>query len=82
MIMQDGHQHFSVEFFFERAPVDIKIASVERSLAIFENVQPPRIVAAHHSHVVGHDIEDQSHVMFVKNAHKAVKIFGSANLGI
>src|SRR5580658_2075808 len=65
VIMQNRHQHFSLKFLFQRVPVDIKKASIGRSLAVLENVEPPGIVTAHHPHMVGHDVQNQSHAMFM-----------------
>ncbi len=52
MIVQDGHQHFAMEFILQRLPVDVEKAGVSRRLAVFENVRPPRVIAAHHAHVI------------------------------
>src|SRR5580658_3076798 len=82
MIVQHRHEYFSMELFFQRVPVDIEKASVNRSLAIFQNVEPPHIVTPHHSHVIGDDIENQTHPMFVESSYKAVEVFGSADLRV
>src|ERR1700693_1453034 len=63
-------------------PVDIEKASVDGRFAILENIQPPGIVTAHHSHVVGHDVEYQSHAVFAESSHQAVEVFGAADFGV
>src|SRR5579863_5392370 len=82
MIMKNWHEHFSVKFVFYRMPVNIEKARIDGGFAILENVQPPRIVAAHDSHVVGDDVEDQSHAMLVQGAYKAVKVFGATDFRV
>ena len=63
-------------------PVNIEKASVDGRLAVLENIQPPGIVTAHHSHVVGHDVEYQSHAVFVESSHKTVEVFGAPDFGV
>src|SRR5271155_4495326 len=55
---------------------------MRRGFAVFENVEPPHIVAAHHSHVIGDDIKNQTHLMFVESNYKTVEVFRSADLRI
>ena len=63
-------------------PINIKKTRIHGRFAVLENVQPPGIVAAHHSHVVGHDVEYQSHAMFMESSHKAFKVLGAADLRV
>src|SRR5579862_904795 len=63
-------------------PVDIKKAGVDGGLAVFKNVEPPDVIAPHDAHVVGDDVENESHAVFVKSPDKAVEVFGTADLRI
>ena len=82
MIVQHRHQYFSMKLVFQGTPVNIEKAGVGRSLAILENIEPPRIVTAHHSHVIGHDVENQSHVVFMESGHKTVEVLDASDLWI
>ena len=82
MIMQNRDEHFSMQLLFQRMPVDIEETGIDGSLPVFQHVQPPGVVATHDSHVIGHDIDNQPHVVFAESRHKAIKFFRSSDLGI
>src|ERR1700722_2115943 len=63
-------------------PVNIEKIRIDGSFAIFENVQPPGIVAAHHSHVIGHNVEDQPHVVFMESSYEPVEVFGASDFRV
>src|SRR5205807_2311777 len=65
-----------------RTPVDVEKTTVDGSFPILQNIQPPRIVAAHDRHVIRDNIEDHSHTVFAENAYKIVELFTSPNLWI
>ena len=46
-----------------RRPVDVEVAGVRRGAAVLEHVEPPRVVAAHDAHVIGHDVEHLAHAV-------------------
>src|SRR5258706_8751135 len=71
-----------MEFVFQRTPVNVEKATVDRSLPVFENVQPPRIIAAHHCHVIWNNVEDQSHAVLVEFGHETVELLGAANFWV
>lgn len=82
MIVKHRHQNFSTQFFFQRMPVDIEKVGINGRFPVLQNIEPPGVVAAHHSHMIGHDVHDYSHAVLVENFHKAIEILGSANLRI
>lgn len=82
MIVQHRYQHFSMELVFQGTPVNIEKAGIDRGLAILQNIEPPRIVTAHHSHVIGDDVENQSHVVFMESGHKTVEILDASDFWI
>ena len=53
-----------------RIPINVEEVRIFGSFAVFKNVKPPCVVGPHHAHVVGHDVENLSHAMFVKFATK------------
>jgi hypothetical protein len=48
-----------------RVPVDVEVSGVRRAGTVFEHVHPPGIVGAGR-HVVGHDVQKQSHAVTVE----------------
>ena len=82
VIVQHRNQHFSMKFLFQWLPIDIKEIGVDRRFSIFEHIEPPGIIAAHYSHVIGNDIENQSHASLMKRGDEAVEMFGRANFRI
>ena len=82
MIMKDGDQDFSTKLIFERLPVNIEKTRINRRLAILKNVKPPGVIAAHDAHVIGNDVENQSHAAFVESGDKAIEVFRGADFGI
>ena len=82
MIVQNRNQHFSVELGFDRMPVNIEKTRVDGGFAVFKNVEPPCVVIAHDAHVIGHDVEYQSHAMFVKSRDKTVEVFRAPDFRI
>ena len=82
VIVQHRDQDLPMQFFFQRPPVDVEKARVRGSLSILQHVHPPRVVASHHRHVIGDDIENQAHPMFVQNFDESIEILGTADLRI
>src|ERR1700686_1760535 len=82
MIAEYGDQHLSMELFFERLPVDVKEIGVRGRLSILQHIEPPGVIAAHNAHVIGNDVENQSHAAVMQGGHKMVEFFSRANLRI
>src|SRR5580692_6178273 len=82
MIVQNRNQHFSVELGFDRIPVNIEKARVDGGFAVLKNVEPPCVVIPHDAHVIGHDVEYQSHAMFVKSCDKTIVLFRAPDFRI
>ena len=82
LIIQNWDQDFALQLVLDRIPIDIEKLLISGRLAIFQNVQPPCVVAAHHAHVVRHDVEDLSHAMAMKFSHKTFVVLGAANFGV
>ena len=43
----------------QRLPLDVEVARVRRCTSPLEHVEPPRIVGRQHTHVIGHEIDDE-----------------------
>src|SRR6266853_3055923 len=82
VIVQNRNQHLSMKFLFQWLPIDVKEIGVDRSLSILEHIEPPGVIAAHYSHVIGNDIKNQPHASLMKRGDEAVEIFRRANLRI
>ena len=82
LITEHRDQHLPLQFAFEGFPVDVEIASVGRGSTVFQDIEPPGIVLAQDAHVIGNDVENLAHAMFVKGVHEALVIFGAADFWI
>ena len=82
MIVKDSHQHFSVELIFQRLPVYVKKTGVNRRFTILQHIEPPGVIAAHHPHMIGDNVEDQSHAVLVERGDKAVELLSAADLRV
>ncbi len=49
---------------------------------VLQQIQPPGIVIAHHPHVVGDHVEDESHPVFLQPADKSLEFRCAAEFGI
>ena len=76
LISKNRDQHLALQLIFYRIPIDIEKVSVLGGLAIFEYIQPPCIVAAHHSHVVRDNVQNLSHAVAMKLGDEMLVIFG------
>src|SRR5262249_8710935 len=65
-----------------RLPLDVEEARVGRAGAVLEHVQPPRITVAGDAHVIGHDVEDDSHAPAPERLRHAVERRRAADLRI
>src|ERR1041385_8969720 len=63
-------------------PIDIEESRVGRGFPILQHVQPPGVIATHDPHVVGHDVEDDSHPSLSQRVDQSIEIFRRANLWI
>src|SRR5579884_1706108 len=82
LISENRYQYFSLQFVFQRIPINIEEFCVTRGLTIFEHVEPPGIVRAHDAHVVWDHIENLAHTMFVQCVYEARVVFWRANLWV
>ena len=82
LISQNWNQNFSLQFILQWLPVDIEKFRIAGGLPIFQHVQPPAVVASHHPHVIGHDVENVSHTMLAQSRHELFEIFCASNLRI
>jgi hypothetical protein len=51
---QRRQQHLAAQIILHGMPFDIEKPRVRGRFAIFEHIQPPSVIAAHHPHVVRH----------------------------
>src|SRR5215472_934521 len=82
LIGQDRNQHFSLQFIFNRVPIDVEEVGVIGGFSVFKNIEPPRVVAAHDTHVIRDDVENLAHPMTVQLVDKSVVVLAGTDLGI
>ncbi len=80
-ISQHRQQHFAAQRFARRLPIDIEEFREAGSAAIFQNIQPPNIIAAH-AHVVGHNVKHLPHACRGHRRRELFVFFAAAELGI
>src|SRR4029077_5310179 len=73
MIAQYGQQNSTLEIRPNCVPVDVEIARERRLSSPFENIEPPRVVAAD-THVVWDKIEDQTHTVHMQRIDKRPEV--------
>ncbi len=74
VVTQQRQQYLALEDRVEWLPVDVKEITPGRSRAIFQHIQPPRVVSAHDAHVIGHDVEDLAQVMDLERCHEIIEV--------
>jgi hypothetical protein len=80
-------EHFAVGLSEDRKqdfvgfPVHVEERCVRRVLALFQHIEPPRILEAG-GHVIRNDIQNQAHSPVPERAAKRIELFGGADLGI
>ena len=62
-------------------PVNIEVSCIRRLRPVLQNVHPPGIFHACR-HVVGHDVEDESHATLLEFALEMLKVFFRAQFRI
>ncbi len=82
MAAQHRQQHLAGEFDVERLPVDVEVLREVRRLAVLQHVEPPRVVGAQHTHVVGHHVEELTEPVLPQGADEAREALGPADLRI
>ncbi len=60
---QEGHQQLPFEQGVRRIPFDVEELRIGAAATPFEHVQPPGVTGTTHGHVVGDDVQDQSHAL-------------------
>ena len=62
-------------------PVDIKERSVGRAGTVFKHIHPPGVFDPG-GHVVGDDVQEQTHAMFLKLRRQGLELLLAPNLTI
>ena len=62
-LAQEGREHAATQGRVRRIPVYVEELGVGAGAAPFQHIQPPGIFRAAYAHVVGHDVQDQAHVV-------------------
>ena len=70
---EEGHQQLALEQRVGGVPLDVEELAVGTQAAPFQQVQPPRVIRAAHGHMVGDDIEDQTHVVLTQRGDQATQ---------
>ncbi len=70
---EEGHQQLALEQRVGGVPLDIEEFAVRAQAPPFQQIQPPGVIAATDGHVVGHDIQNQPHLMGAQGRHQATQ---------
>ena len=68
-LAQERRQHTAAQRGIRRIPVYVKELCVGAGAPPFQHVEPPGVVCTAHTHVVGHDVEDQPHAVRAQRCH-------------
>ncbi len=71
VVAEKGQQQLALEQRVRRVPLDIEEFAVGAQAPPFQEVQPPGVVAAANRHMVGHDVQNQPHVVRAQGRHQA-----------
>ena len=82
LIPEDRKQHPLLEVGPCGAPVDVEIFGERRVPAPFQNVEPPGVVGTADGHVIGNEVEDETHIAAMQRIDERGEIFLAAELGI
>ena len=82
VIAEHGHQHLAAQIGIDGIPVDVEVAGVDGGFAVLQNVEPPRVIAAHDAHVIRHHVKQLSHAVARKLRAEPVIVGGAAKLGV
>jgi len=64
-----------------RVPVDIEERSVGRARTVFQHIRPPGVFN-HGGHVVGDDVQKQTHAMFLELRRHGLELLLAPNFTI
>jgi len=81
-LTENRHQNLAIKLALCRMPVDVEISRVPCVLPPFEDVKPPWIVGFADTHVVRHEIEDETQPVHCERAAKAGEAVVVADLRI
>jgi hypothetical protein len=79
LVAEDRQDHFAPTGV--RGPIDVEPARVAGALPVREHVVPVRILDAH-PHVIGDDVDDETHVLCVKLPRQGANVGLGPELGI
>ena len=63
-------------------PVDVEVARVGRCPALFQHVEPPRVVRVQHAHVVRHEVGHETHAVLAQRFDQLAQLRFGADLRI
>ncbi len=69
---QNGLEHPPFQKLIGRMPIHIKKYGIGGGRAVFQDVQPPGVVMAQ-GHVIGNDVEEQSHIVRFQGPGQGMK---------
>src|SRR4029077_15464770 len=82
LIAEHWQQHPTFEVGPHGVPVDVEIFGEGRTLAPFENVEPPGVVGAADGHVVGDEVEDEAHAVLTHCISECAEVLVAAELWV
>ena len=82
LLAEERQQDLAAQLLAQRFPVDVEIVGVVRLFAPGEQVEPPRVVAAAHAHVIGDEVEDVPHPVRAQGGDEGLVVGGAAQFGV
>ena len=82
MVAKERYEDLVSQFGMRRIPLDIEVLSVRRFLTPLQHIQPPDVVGAANSHMIGNKIEDLSQPVPVKGVAEGNEGRFVADLGL
>ncbi len=81
MVFQYRQKDLAPQLLLDRPPVDIKKGRIGRSLSVFQDINPPVVVAAD-THVIWHQVQDLAHSVMVECLNEMDEVFPGTDLGV
>ena len=81
-VLQNRQQQAAFQLGRDRVPVDVEVVGIQRAHAVLKHVAPPAIGRRVESHVIGDEVEDQTHPALPQRRGERSEFLIAAELGI
>ena len=82
LIAQNGEQDFVAQLLLDWMPIDVEGGGVAGARTVLKHVPPPAVQRLADPHVVGHDIDDQAHVVGMERGDERLELLLCAQFRI